>query len=314
MPKKGSTKTKPTATRTRKLTKKQTKLNDKKEILSRAKLPNGFQLTAQVAHLLKKYWRLFAGILIVYLLLNIIFASGISNIASNVASVKDSLNSNGTSAHPLAAGLGGFLALVVSAGASSSATGSVLQTVLIIIESLVIIWALRHVMAGHRVGVKESYYKSTAPLIPFLLVLAFIFIQLLPVTFGSAFLAAIAASLGTVSGVWTLVFGIVSLLLAAWSIYMVTGSIFAIYIITLPDVRPRMALRSAKKLVRFKRWLILSRLVFLPIIILAVMAIVVIPLILYATWLVVPVFYALSVGSLLFVHAYLYSLYRGLIA
>lgn len=314
MPKKGSTTVKPAAARTRKLSKKQTRVKAKKESLARTKLPNGFGLSLKVFDLLKKQWRLFGGILIIYLLLNIIFASGISDISNTVSSIKDNLNSNGSNAHPLVAGLSAFAALVVSSGASSSATGSTLQTTLVILESLVIIWALRHVLAGHKVGVKESYYKSMTPLIPFLIVLFFVFLQLLPITFGSAVLTAIATSLGSISGFWTVLFGIVFVLVAAWSIYMVTGSIFAIYIVTLPDVPPRAALKSAKKLVRFKRWLILRRLIFLPILLAVVLGIIIIPLILYATWLVVPVFFVLSMVSLVFIHAYLYTLYRGLIA
>ncbi|HEU5004520.1 MAG TPA: hypothetical protein VFT49_00340 [Candidatus Saccharimonadales bacterium] len=302
------------APRMRKTTRKQARSKAKKEARTQKPLVNSFKLTAQVVRSIAAHWKPLGGIVLVYLILNILFASGISDLSSSVNSIKTDLNSNGDSAHPIVAGASAFLTLITSSGASSSSTGSALQTVLIVLESLVIIWALRHLLAGQKITVKAAYYNSMAPLIPFLLVAFFIIIQLLPITFGSVALSAIASSLGTVSGLWTAVFVIVFLLLGAWSVYMVSASIFAVYIVTLPDMQPRDALRSAKKLVQYRRWAILRRVLFLPILILLVMAVIMIPLILYATFFAAPVFYLLGMLAILFVHAYLYSLYRGLLA
>lgn len=299
--------------RMRKLNRKQARKKNKKEARSRSPIIGSFRLTAQVLSIFKKYWKALGGIVLVYLILNIIFASGISDLSSSVSTIKSNLNNSGTNAHPLLAGASGFLSLIGTSGAISSAAGSTLQSVLIVLESLVIIWALRHLLADQKVGVKQAYYSAMSPLIPFLLVVFFIILQLVPVTFGSVALAAIASSLGTISGAWTVLFVAIFVLLAAWSIYMVSASIFAVYIVTLPDMMPRDALRSAKKLVQFRRWLILRRVLFLPIFIIVVMALIVIPLILYATFLVAPVFYLLSMLAILFVHTYLYSLYRSLL-
>ncbi|HSX17795.1 MAG TPA: hypothetical protein VLE51_00340, partial [Candidatus Saccharimonadales bacterium] len=73
------------------------------------------------------------------------------------------------------------------------------------------------------------------------------------------------------------------------------------------------ALRSAKNLVKFRRWQLMRRIVFLPIFILVVMAALVVPLILFVSFLVAPVFYILSMLAILFIHTYLYSLYRSLL-
>lgn len=249
----------------------------------------------------------------VYLVLNILFASGVGNLNAEVQNIKDNFNNQGAVAHPLIAGVSGFAALLGSGGASGSPTGSMLQYLLFVIESLVIIWALRQLMAGKSFSVKQAYYHAMAPLVPFLLVVFFIILQLLPITFGSVVLAAIANSLGTLSGIWTIAFGLIFCLLAAWSIYMVAGSIFAIYIVTLPDMEPRPALRSAKKLVKFRRWPLLLRMVFLPILLLVLTGLIMIPLILYATFLAAPVFYVLGMLAILFAHSYLYGLYRSLL-
>lgn len=295
--------------RIRNLTKKQKRIKAEKEVNSRQPLSGSFKLIVHVIKLLRQYWKPLGGIVLVYLILNIIFASGISNISSAVSTLKDNLSGSTN----LSSAFSGFGTLVSSAGSSSSETGSALQSVLIVLESLVIIWALRQLLAGEAIKVKQAYYRATTPLVPFVLVIFIIIIQLLPVTFGAIVLAAILTSVFTTGALVTIIFGTIFALLAAWSIYLVSGSIFALYIVTLPDMQPRQALRSAKNLVHFRRWAIIRKVFFLPIFILMIMGILIIPLILYATYLVVPVFYVLSMLTILFVHAYLYSLYRELI-
>jgi len=302
------------STRMRKVTKKQAKTKAKKDAHGRQPLPSSFKLTAQVFKICREFWKPLGGIVLVYLILNIVFASGVSSISSTVDTIKADLNNTGIHAHPLFSGASGFLTLVGSSGASSSATGSTLQSVLVVVESLVIIWALRHLLAGRKISIKQAYYSAMTPLVPFLLVVSFIFLQLLPVVFGSIALSAVASSVGTLGGVWSVFFGLILFSLAAWSIYMVSASIFAIYIVTLPNMKPRDALRSARNLVKFRRWLIIRRVLFLPLALLVVTGAIIIPLILYVTFLVTPVFYVLSMLVILFVHAYLYSLYRGLLA
>jgi hypothetical protein len=103
------------------------------------------------------------------------------------------------------------------------------------------------------------------------------------------------------------------ILLAAWSIYMVSASIFALYIVTLPDMLPRQALRSARELVRYRRWQIIRKVFFLPVFVILAIGVIIVPLILYAPPIVPIVFYILSMLSILFAHTYLYSLYRELL-
>lgn len=300
------------AGRTRKLTKKQQKSKVKQQVYQRQPLPGSFKLVGRVFGIFKKYWKTLGGVVLVYLLLNIVFASGISNVSANFSTIKTDLKTNG--GHGLWHAAGGFAALVGSSGASSSATASSLQSVLFIIESLVIIWALRHLLSGQPVTVKLAYYRSMSPLIPFLLVIAVIIIQLLPMTIGGFILSAVSNSVFTDSTLATIFTAIIFALLAAWSIYMVSASIFALYIVTLPDMQPRQALRSARDLVRYRRLTVLRKVVFMPIFLLIVMAAIIVPLILYVSGIVPIVFYLLSMLAILFVHTYLYSLYRGLIA
>jgi hypothetical protein len=297
--------------RVRKLTKKQAKGKAKKSLKTRKPLPGSFRLTAQVFAILKKHWKPLGGVVLVYLILNIIFASGVSNVSAAFTNIKTDLHTPGN--HGLWHAAGGFASLVGSSGSSGSGTGSTLQSVLFVIESLVIIWALRHLISGQTISVKQAYYKSMAPLIPFLLVIFVIIIQLLPVSVGATVLAAIATSVLAGSPAATFLSVVAFILLAAWSIYMISASIFALYIVTLPDTQPRQALRAAKDLVRFRRLAVIRKVLFLPLVIVAAMAVIIVPLILYVSAVVPIAFYILAMLSILFTHAYLYSLYRRLL-
>lgn len=300
--------------RRRKLTKRQLRQEAKKAIQKRRPPPGSFRLTWQVLGTLKKFWKPLGGIVLVYLILNIIFASGISNLSTAVGNIKSNLNTtSGVQNHTLALAFSGFASLVGSAGASGSSTGSVLQSALIVLESLVIIWALRQLLAGQKIGVKQAYYQSTSQLIPFMLVILVIILQLLPLTVGAAAFQLVQSSLVGSSGVISAFLVILFCLLAAWSFYMVSGSVFALYIVTLPGMHPRKALRSAKNLVRFRRFAVLRRVLFLPIFIFVVMAVLIMPAILTVVVLAAPLFYLLGMLAILFIHTYLYSLYRALL-
>jgi hypothetical protein len=297
--------------RVRKLTKRQAKGKDKKAVKARQPLPGSFRLSWNVFKNLGQYWKPLGGVVLVYLILNIVFASGISNASSAFSNIKTDLSAAG--GHDFWRAAGGFGSLVASSGSSGSATGSTLQSVLFVLESLVIIWALRHLLAGQAISVKQAYYRAMAPLIPFLLIIAVIIIQLLPVTIGAAVLAAIASSVLGGGSAATVISVAAFILLAAWSIYMVSASIFALYIVTLPETEPRQALRAARDLVNFRRLTVVRKVFFLPILVLAVMALIIVPLILWVSAIVPAVFYVLSMLAILFVHTYLYSLYRGLL-
>jgi hypothetical protein len=78
-------------------------------------------------------------------------------------------------------------------------------------------------------------------------------------------------------------------------------------------MQPMQSLRSAKNLVKFRRWQLVRKLLFLPLFIVTFMGVIIVPLIIYAQFLVEPVFFVLAMLSILFTHTYLYRLYKGLL-
>lgn len=271
-----------------------------------AKLTSGIGLIRQVFNLWLKNKKIFSGIITIYLLLNIILASSLSTISSNFSIMKDNFGS----AHNLLDGLGSLLALTSSSGGSSSGT---MQSVLLVIFSLALIWALRQVTSKEEITIKQAFYSSTGQLIPFLLIIFVMILQLIPVTLVSLILAAVLPSIFVTGATATVLLLLIIVPLVSWSIYMLCSSFMALYIVTLPDMQPRQALRSAKKLVNFRRWSILRRVLIFLILIALLYSIVMLPLILYAEFLVVPALLILNSMMIYLTHSYFYNLYKGLL-
>lgn len=265
------------------------------------KLSSGWKLFRGSLVILKQNWRLFGGILLVYGLLTIVFVSG---LASNAEPGADSSNSFST-----------FGSLIGTSGQGSSQSSSVYQMILLVVTSLALIWSLRQLSDGETktVKVKEAFYKSTTPLVPFVLVLAVITLQLLPLAIGASIYGLVVNNGLAVTAAERVLWFAVFALFATWTVYMLSSSIFATYIVTLPGMTPRKALRSAKKLVMYRRWTLVRKIMFLPLAIFIAMGLITLPVIVVfapaAEW----VIFVLGVFALAVTHTYFYSLYKEML-
>jgi hypothetical protein len=281
----------------------------------KTKLPNGFKLLGQAWKLITAHWEVFGGILLIYGLLNLLLIGGI-NGGGDLQNIKGSLGDVFTGQFSkLSTGFTLFTFLVTTGtGTVASGWASAYQTVLLIIISLVLIWVCRQLYAGHKVRVRDGFYRGMHPLVPFVLVIFCISLQLIPTLIG-AFLFASLVTNGILTVLWEqVILSVVCLALISLSVYWICSSIFALYVVTLPEMTPLKALRSAKEITRFRRASILRKLLLLPIVLLILAGIVMIPLALFATVAAIPVFFILTVVSIGLAHSYLYALYRELIA
>jgi hypothetical protein len=277
------------------------------------KLPNVFSLTKTAALIFWKNKGVLTGIIIIYGLLNLILVQGLAG-NTDVGSLKDSLNKIFTGHFgSLASSLGVFAVLVGSSGNGSSQTAGAYQFFLSVMASLAIIWALRQLLSGSGLRIRDAYYRGMYPLVPFILILFVIGLQLIPLVIGSSLYSLVMSTGIAASGLekflWTLIF----LLLLLWSLYMVSASAFALYIVTLPDMTPLKALRNARELVKFRRWTVLRKLLWLPVCLLIVAALIMVPIIIWLTPLAQWVFFVLTMLSLLAIHTYIYTIYRELL-
>lgn len=204
-----------------------------------------------------------------------------------------------------------YLGGSVSAGAVEGA--GVYQGIMAIIFSLAIIWASRQILAGEKIGFRDPLYKGMYPLVPFLLLLIVIGLEFIPMAVGGLIYNTIlqnglaATTLEKV--LWLILFLMTSLL----TLYMIISSVFALYIATLPDVRPFQALRSARELVLHRRVAIAIRFLALPVILITVALIIFVPIIIFLAPIAEPLFLVALSFAMVFSHVYMYVLYRSLI-
>lgn len=281
----------------------------------KAPIKGSFRLFALSMRTLVKHWRIFGGIVLIYVVLTVILVQGFG-VGNSIAGLKAGLQGlSGSNLQRIGGGLSVFTTLIRNTSGAPTDVAGAYQTMLLIVISLVVIWTLRQSLASKvpQVTIRDAFYKSLYPVVPFLLVLLVITLQLLPLALaGFLYNAVIGGGLAVTAiekGLWIVLLALFALL----SFYLVSSSIFALYIVTLPNMTPTVALRSARELVRYRRWIIMRKVLFLPLGLIVMGALIVAPLIFVAPVVAGWVFLVLSTMSLAVVHSYLYSLYRELL-
>lgn len=277
-------------------------------------LPNAFKLFFASLRMLGQNWKVFAGIIFVYGLLNVLLVQGLSATGGNLTESKTALDE--ASSGQWGQLLSGFVLFSYLAGASNNVNSDVAaayQMFLGVITSLALIWTLREVYAGNAVRIRDGFYRGMHPLIPFIMIVGVIALQLIPVVIGGFVYGLVSGGSVPLGGVevlfWTTVFGLSALI----SAYMLCSSLFALYIVCLPGTNPLEALRAARELVRYRRWAVIRKVVFLPVALLVCGAAITVP----AIFLITPVagflFFTLNMIGLAVIHSYMYRLYRELL-
>lgn len=256
--------------------------------------------------------RTFIVIMFVYAFLYILFVRGFGGL--QLSGVRDTLDEAiGEDASGFQTATTMFGALIGTATAAGAQAGSVYQALLFVVLSLVIIWTLRQSYDGRRqVSAKQAFYQSLTPLVPYTLVWLVILLQLVPALIGTT-LYGLVISNGIAVGwleniLWLLFF----VILVSLSIFLLSSSLLASYIVTLRGIEPMQAFRSARKLVKFRRFMIIRKVLFLPFALSVGAVIIFLPLVF---WLAAAAEIGFTIFILLllpFAHSYLYTLYREL--
>lgn len=295
---------------------RQLDIKQKKKVIKKSvKVAGSFRLFGRAWQHMWRHKRLFGGILVIYALLYMLLVKG---LATNfqLSETRDAINAavgEGLGNIEMASAL--FGALLGTAGATTGATAGVYQVILFVLVSMAIIWALRQTFSDRSTPrVKQAFYHGPAQIVPYILVLLVVMLQMLPALIGTTIYGIVVSNGIAVGVLEQILWVIVLLIFLAASVYMVSSSVFATYIVTLPDMTPFTALRSARKLVRFRRWLIIRKVLFVPLIIGLIMLAVFMPLVLIAPVIAEVLFLVFTLVLLLFGHSYLYLLYRELVA
>jgi hypothetical protein len=278
------------------------------------KLPNGFRLFGRAIKILARNWKFFGGIILIYAILNVIFVTGLS-AGGSITALKHSLDSSTQSQGPnFGTATTLFTYMLGNPGsASGTATGGY-QIVLLVMASLAMIWGLRQAYARDKTArIRDAYYLGMYPMVPFLLIIFVIGLQFVPVALGATLYSTAVAGGVAVLTLEKVAWGLLFFFLAVLSLYLVCSSIFALYIATLQNMTPVKALRSAKRLVQYRRWSIMRKIILLPIIFMVVATVIMLPVILFLSPAAPWIFFALTMLAIAVTHSYIYTLYRELL-
>ena len=277
-------------------------------------LPSWWELFKKSLSLIGENKKQIAWFFVIYGALNLILVRGIESPV-DTESLKETFNIIFDSeTATLATGFTSFgLLLDASTRGAGGELAQGYQTILLIISTLALIWLYRNQQAGNKVTMKMAFYRGMYPLIPFVLVLAVIGLQMFPAIVGNfLYTAVIEAGLvvsGTEQAVW-LVFFFATVLL---SLYMVSSSVIALFIVTLPEMQPMESLRQATELVRYRRFALLRKAFAAMIIVFAILFVVVLPILFIAPALAEWMFFSVTVIAVPLIVGYLFSLYRELL-
>jgi hypothetical protein len=176
---------------------------------------------------------------------------------------------------------------------------------------LAFIWSLRKLQGLKKIKVKEAYYLGNEALVPAIIVSVLLILTLIPALIGSSVLSV---TLHSASGsVEIAVVSLIALIFLFISLYLFVMFWPAFYIVTLPKTFPLEALKSAVRVTK-KRRLILIRNMFLWFMFLffVMFAILLLSALLWEALVPIVAFVLLFVSFGLS-HVYLYMLYRELL-
>lgn len=277
------------------------------------KLPSSWRLTTQAVRLFMTRPGLFLGITLVYALLTIVLVRGLG-AGADITSLKTQLDLGPSGLAQLLTGVSVLTALFTSSGTSSGDTSGAYQLIVGLIISLATIWAARQTLAGQRVRLRDAFYKGMYPLVPFVLVLLVVIVESVPLLVGAWLYTTVITNGIAATPVENIIWATVCLLLVVISLYMLCSSLFALYNVTLPDMTPLKALRSARQLVRYRRGQVFRKLLYLPFASILALCVLMVPAILWLAPLAPWLFFALTTFVLVAVHLYMYTLYKALLA
>ena len=209
-----------------------------------------------------------------------------------------------------------FSVLALMLESTTNAAGEVqglYQSFFFVVATLALIWLYRQQQAGNKVTMKDGFYRGMYPLIPFLLVLVVVGLQTIPASIGNyLFRTVIDNDLAVNIGeqlAWLVLF----LLLILLSAYWITSSLIALFVVTLPEMTPRKALRKAKALVEFRRLSVMRKLIGLFFVVIMLFVAIVFPSIFISALLAQILYFVLTVLFVPFIVGYLFILYRELL-
>ena len=295
------------------------------------KLPGYWAFTSYVGKTLWSHRKLFISLAAFYALLTVLLVgiasqSAYSNLADTLRTTSgDAFNGNWGQI-----GKASLLFVATLTGSISQTLTEVQQLysfIIVLLGWLTSVWLLRNLLAGHKVKLRDGLYNAGSPILSTFLVALLLLVQMLPFALALfGYSAAVTTGLLASGGVAAMLFWIAAVLLSVISLYLMTSTVFALIIVTLPGMYPFKAIKTAGDLVVGRRLRLLLRFIWLAISVSLAWVLVMIPVILIDMWIkslwsainwvpTIPlVLLSLSSLTIVWVSSYVYLLYRKVVA
>lgn len=221
--------------------------------------------------------------------------------------------------------------LLVSTIATGGLTGGFSDTeqifivIIFLVIWLVTVYLVRHFLVNKKVKLRDAFYNACAPIISTLIVLAVIFLQMIPIFIVIITYSAAVSTEFLNTPFYALVYFVFASLMLILSGYWLSSSLIALVAVSAPGLRPFTALSTASDLMLGRRIKFIIRVIFLIFVIAFFFAIIMIPIILLDMWIkssfdwatgipIVPVF-LLTTTCFSFIYAatYFYLYYRRML-
>lgn len=248
------------------------------------KLPGYWQLTKEVFDVIRRNLRTLMGLAILYAVLAAILSSIIAQ--GTYDSLRETIDESnpdqvfGAVVPVLATFWGVFVGQIT--GSMSSSTNSSQQifgVMLGLFTWLSTVWLMRAMLAGKKVRIRDGVYSSGGPIIALLFLVAILLIQLIPAAVAIVVYSA-ASNTGLLDQtVVLMLFGGGAILLITLSLYWAVSTMIAMIVVTLPGMYPMRAVKLAGDLVIGRRVRVVLRVLWMVILLFAVWAVVLIPMI-----------------------------------
>lgn len=280
--------------------------------------------------ILFKNWKLFGGLMIIIVILNITFVGLMNENAYKV--VQDSIDETSELMEYGEIGRVAKSALLlistVTTGGLTQGLSEVQQVFAFIfgaVAILVTIYYLRHLLAGNKPSIRDGLYNALTPLIPVMLMLVLLFIHLIPVLLFTVLYSTAMATNFLSMPLYAFLFWLFGSLLILLTAYLVPVSLLSMVAVTVPGIYPMQAVHAVTDMIQGRRTKFIIRLLFSILFVAVIWVIVMLPLIWLdlvlkqgVDWLagfpIIPFFLQImTTFTIIYLSAYIYLYYRRML-
>ena len=302
----------------------------REDYIRETKLPGLLSHTNATFKVFFKNWKLFFPLIILMATFNIILVGLMSEESYNTfKTALDETNEKLAQGQLGSVGKAGMLLIgtITTGGLNRGMTEvqQVFMILLLLITWLVTVYLVRHIMAGHKIKLRDGFYNALTPMISTFCVIIVMFFELIPIF---VVIVTYSAALSTdflATPFYALLYFIFATLLVILSAYLISSSLMALVAVTAPGLYPLVALNTASDIVAGRRIKFIIRLIFLLFVLAVCWIVVMLPIILLdnilkanVEWLAdVPIvsigLLNMTIFSVIYFAIYIYLFYRKLL-